>query len=52
MRVIRTLIKFITFLIPNNSINIALINDALTKIKLLEPRENLSYLKIANKYSV
>ena len=52
VRAMRTLTKYTTFSTPNDSINIALINDALAEIELLEPGENLSYLKIANKYSV
>ena len=52
VRVMRTLTKYTTFLTPDNSINMALINDALAKIESLEPSEKFSYTEIANKYSV
>ena len=48
----RTLTKYTTFSTPNNSINIALINDALTKIELLEPSKKFTYTEIANKYGL
>ena len=52
VRVMRTLTIYTTFLTPNNSINMALINNALTKIELLEPSKKFSYIKIVNKYSI
>ena len=48
----RTLTKFTTFSTPDNSINMAPIDDALAEIESLEPGENLSYSKIADKYGV
>src|SRR6186713_2076005 len=52
VRAMRTLTKFTTFSTPDNSINMAPIDDALAEIESLEPGENLSYSKIANKYGV
>ena len=48
----RTLTKYTTFLTPDNSINIALIDDALAKIELLEPGEKFTYTEIAHKYGL
>ena len=52
VRAMRTLTKFTTFSTPDNSINMAPIDDALAEIESLEPGENLSYSKIADKYGV
>ena len=52
VRVKYTLTKYTTFLTPDNSINMALINDALAKIESPEPGKKFSYIKIAYKYGV
>ena len=48
----RTLTKYTTFSTPDNSINMAPIDDALAEIELLEPGEKFTYTEIANKYSL
>src|SRR3954471_11156623 len=46
----RTPTKYTTFLTPDNSINMAPIDDALAEIESLEPGEKFSYKEIANKH--
>ena len=48
----RTLTKYTTFSTPDNSTNMAPIDDALAEIESLGPGEKFSYTKIANKYGV